>query len=73
MSMQEEDVQPQLEFHNVGFVELAATGRSVKVKITDCPLSVSEHTYYIGREALVQLLHGNRKTATIYILEPKEP
>lgn len=73
MSFQEEDVQPVLEFHNVGFCEIASTGRSVKLKITDDPSTVFERTFYVGREALVQLLHGNRKTATIYILEPKEP
>jgi hypothetical protein len=60
------------QFHIVGTVELAASGKSLKIQITDCPLSVSEHIYYVGREAIVQLIQGHKKWATVFILEPKE-
>lgn len=64
--------QIRKRFHIVGTVELAASGKSVKVTVTDCPLSTSDRVYFINRESIVQLVHGHRKDATVFILEPQE-
>lgn len=70
-----DDPKPRLGFKTVGTAELASTGRSVKLEISECTRNAvydCRQPLYISREYLVQLLHGHRKTAGIYILVPAD-
>ena len=67
-----EDQSPRMKFKNVGYVELSSSGRSCRIKITDCPLSCSKRYYYFNREHIAQIIHGNRKDTAVYMLEPEE-
>lgn len=69
-----EDVAPKLSFKNVGFIQLASTGRSLVIQIMDCHRSVFEcRRVYVSCEHLHEIIHGNRKDACLYVLEPTVP
>lgn len=70
-----EEMPPKLGFKVVGTAEIASTGRSVKIDIAECTRNYvydCKNTIYMSREHLVELLHGHRKTVTLYILVPAE-
>lgn len=53
-------------FDVVGVVELASTGRSLKIVIG------SETIGYVGLKALCNVINRHKKTATIYLLKEVE-
>ena len=60
------------DFQTVGVIVRASTGRSLKIELTDLPFTTFNHNFYVGINALEDVLNGHKKTATIYMVKPKE-
>jgi len=52
-------------FESVGYIEIAPSKKSLRLKITP-ESSIFEDTYYINLDSMEQLLKGHRKEATIF-------
>jgi len=62
-----ETKQVQKRFHNVGVAQIAPSGRSLRLDITNDPSTVFDKILYISKQHLKQILQGQRKTATVYV------
>jgi hypothetical protein len=59
-------------FDVVGTIERASSGKSLKIDLRDLPFTTFRHVFYVGLEAMEELLAGHKKTATIYMLKPQQ-
>lgn len=68
MSEQKQESKPIVNpFEIVGIVELAPSGKSIRIEV-EPENSIFHERYYIGIEALEKVLTKKKQTATVYIL-----
>lgn len=52
-------------FENVGIMEMAASKRSLKIKLNDLPFTTFTHTFYVSVKNVEELIRGRKKTVTV--------
>ena len=59
-------------FDVVGTIQRASSGKSLKIDLRDLPFTSFRHVFYIGINAMEDVLAGRKKSATVYMLKPQE-
>lgn len=57
-------------FDNVGVIEIAPSGKSLRIVLNDLPFTTFTHTFYVSVKNTELLLKGHKKNVTIVMVKP---
>ena len=58
------------DFENVGIVEMAPSGKSLRIILNDVPYTTFTHTFYFSVKNTELLLKGHKKNVTVVMVKP---